>query len=317
MNATTTVSINIKRKRNGFFDEIRKHWLLYVFTLPALIYLFIFKYLPMAGIIIAFKDFNPVKGIFQSKWIGIDNFRFFFRGSQWGTVTFNTFYLNLLFLISGTVFAIFIAIVMSELNKGLYVRISQSIMILPNFISWVVVALFSIAFIGSNGIVNQLISLVGRQAIPFYTDASKWPMLFVIIRIWKGAGFGAVIYLAAITGFDTELYEAATIDGASRFQRIICITLPLLKNTVVMMTLLSIGSIFYGDFAMIYSFIGDNAALFSTTDVIDTYVFRALRTSGNMGMSAAVGLYQSFIGFILVVVTNAVVKKLSPESAIF
>jgi putative aldouronate transport system permease protein len=190
-------------------------------------------------------------------------------------------------------------------------------MILPNFISWIVVALFSIAFIGGNGLVNKFLEGVGAAQISFYNNAGIWPGLFVIIRIWKGAGIGAVFYMAAITGFDTEIYEAATIDGASRFQRIWRITLPLLKNTIIIMTLLSVGNIFYGDFAMIYAFVGDNAVLYETTDVIDTYVFRALRSTTNMGMTAAIGLYQSFIGFILVLITNSIVKKINPESAIF
>ena len=307
----------VKPGKKGFIWEMRRNWMLYLFTVPALLYILIFKYLPMAGIVIAFQKFNPVKGLFGSKWIGFENFRFFFRGSQWGGVTFNTFYLNLLFIVTGTIAAIFIAVMMTELTKGPYVRVSQSVMILPNFISWVVVALFSIAFLGGNGVINKVISTLGGDSIAFYNNAAIWPLIFVIIKIWKGAGFGAVVYMAAITGIDTEIYEAATIDGASRLQRIFLITLPLLKDTVILMTLLAVGGIFYGDFAMIYAFVGDNAALFSTTDVIDTYVFRALRTSGNMGMSAAVGLYQSLIGFILVVFTNTIVKKVNPESAIF
>ncbi|MCL2461363.1 MAG: ABC transporter permease subunit [Defluviitaleaceae bacterium] len=291
--------------------------MLYLFTVPALLYLLIFKYLPMIGVVIAFEKYNPVKGMFGSKFVGLDNFVFFFRGTQWKSVTFNTFYLNALFIVSGTVVSIFIAVAMAELGKSLYVRISQSVMILPNFISWVVVALFSVAFIGSGGVINKAVEAVGGQSIPFYNSAGLWPGIFVIIRLWKGAGFGAVVYMAAITGIDTEINEAATIDGASRLQRITHITIPLLKDTMVLLTLLAIGGIFYGDMAMIYAFIGDNSALFKTTDVIDTYVFRALRTSTNMGMSAAVGLFQSVIGFILVFITNTVVKKFNPESAIF
>ena len=271
----------------------------------------------MVGNVIAFQKFNPIQGLFGSTFVGLENFRFFFRGSQWKTITINTFYLNALFIISGTIASITIAIIMTELAKGIYVRISQSIMILPNFISWVVVALFSIAFIGGNGLVNKFLESSGSASIPFYNTASIWPGLFVIIRIWKGAGIGAVYYMATITGFDPEIYEAATIEGASRFQRIWRITIPLLRNTIVILTLLSIGNIFYGDFAMIYAFIGDNSILYETTDVIDTYVFRALRSTTNMGMTAAIGLYQSFIGFIFVLAANTIVKKINPESAIF
>jgi len=306
-----------RKPKNGFISEISRHWLLYALTVPAFIYLIVFKYLPMLGVIIAFQKFNPIQGLFGSPFVGMENFRFFFRGSSWRSVTFNTFYLNVLFITTGTLAAVFIAIAMTELRKGTYVRVSQSVMILPNFLSWVVVALFSIAFMGSNGVINRVLKMLGQSTIPFYNEPGVWPLAFVIIRIWKGAGFGAVVYMAAITGMDTEIYEAATIDGASQLQRIWRITLPLLKDTVILMTLLAIGGIFYGDFAMIYAFIGDTAKLYPTTDVIDTYVFRALRTSNNMGMSAAVGLYQSFIGFILVITTNAIIKKVNPASAIF
>jgi putative aldouronate transport system permease protein len=314
--ADTVVKAPAKKKK-GFIWEIKNNWLLYLFTLPALLYLIIFKYVPMVGIVIAFQRFNPIRGITGSTFVGLGNFTFFFRGSQWHSVTFNTFYLNALFIFSGTLASLFIAIAMTEMGKSLYVRISQSIMILPNFISWVVIALFSVAFIGSNGVINDLLRRFGSEPIPFYNSPHLWPSIFVIIRIWKGAGFGAVIYMATIMGIDTEINEAALIDGASRLKRIFYITLPMLKDTVILLTLLSVGWIFYGDFGMIYPFIGDNAALFSTTDVIDTYVFRALRTNTNLGMSAAVGLYQSVIGFIIVVLTNTVVKKLNPASAIF
>jgi len=312
----TAGSVRLEKKQ-GFLWEISRHWMLYAFTLPALCYLVVFKYIPMLGVVIAFKKFNPMLGMFGSPWVGMENFKFFFRGSQWRSVTYNTFYLNTLFIVTGTVASIFIAIAMTELRKGPYVRVSQSVMILPNFLSWVVVALFSIAFMGSNGVINRILISLGMDTVPFYNEPSVWPAAFVTIRIWKGAGFGAVIYMAAITGIDTEIYEAATIDGASQFQRIRRVTLPLLKDTVILMTLLAIGGIFYGDFAMIYAFIGDTAKLYPTTDVIDTYVFRALRSSNNIGMSSAVGLYQSFIGFILVATTNTIIKKLSPESAIF
>ena len=309
------------KKKNGFLREITQKWQLYILTLPAIVFLLIFKYLPMAGIVIAFQKFSPIKGIFGSPWVGLDNIRFFFRGQQWQSVTFNTFYLNILFIISGTTASILIAVAVTELRRsfrrGFYTRVSQSLMILPNFLSWVIVAMFSVAFLGSNGVINLTLTSLGLEPASFYIDPKPWPAIFVIIRIWKGAGFGAVVYMAAITGIDPEIYESATIDGASQLRRIWHITLPLLKDTVVLMTLLSIGGIFYGDFGMIYAFIGDTAVLFPTTDVVDTYVFRALRSSNNMGMSAAVGLYQSVIGFILVVTTNTIVKKINPESAIF
>ena len=307
----------IKRK-DGFLHEITHNYWLYLLVFPAILYAVVFKYLPMIGVIIAFEDFNPVKGMFGSKLVGFDNFKFFFRGSQWMQITFNTLYLNILFIITGTIAALVVAIVLTELGRSYYVRIAQSVMILPNFISWAVVAMFAQAFIASDGgFINQIITAFGGESVGFYSTPSVWPAIFVIVRIWKGAGFGAIIYMAVIIGIDPEVKQAAKIDGASRFQEIMHITLPALKDTVILLTVLSVGSIFYGDFGMIYTFVGDNSMLFPTTDVIDTYVFRSIRTSGSMGMSAAVGLYQSFIGFLLVIGTNTVVKKINPDAAIF
>ncbi len=305
-------------KKDGFLHEMTRNYWLYLLIFPAILYTVIFKYLPMVGIVIAFEDFNPIKGMFASKWVWFENFRFFFRGSQWMQITFNTLYLNVLFIITGTIAALVVAIVLTELGRSYYVRIAQSVMILPNFISWVVVAMFAQAFIASEGgFINQLLQALGGEPVGFYSTPSVWPAIFVIVRIWKGAGFGAIIYMAVIIGIDPEVKQAAKIDGANRLQEILHITLPALKDTVILLTVLSVGSIFYGDFGMIYTFVGDNSMLFPTTDVIDTYVFRSIRTSGSMGMSAAVGLYQSLIGFILVIGTNAAVKKINPDAAIF
>lgn len=305
-------------RKSGFLYEVRHNFWLYMLAFPAIVYLVVFKYLPMIGMAIAFQDYNPIKGIFGSEFVGFDNFRYFFRGSQWMTVTFNTLWLNSLFIITGTVASVALAIMLVELGKNWFVRFNQSVMIFPYFISWAVVAMFAQAFISSDGgYINRLIELFGGTPINFYSEADIWPTIFVILRIWKGAGYGAIVYMAAIVGIDTSVYEAARIDGANRMQTIMRITLPLLKDTIILMTILSVGSIFYGDFGMIYTLVGDNSILFPTTDVIDTYVFRSIRTSGSMGMSAAVGLYQSLIGFILVIATNKLAKKFSPDAAIF
>lgn len=307
-----------RQKQDGFLTEIRRNFWLYMLAVPAILLTILFKYIPMVGISIAFQDFNPIKGIFGSQFIAFDNFKYFFRGSQWLQITVNTLWLNVLFIITGTIAAVAIAVMLVELGKNLFVRFNQSVMIFPNFISWAVIAMFAQAFVGSDGgYINRWITALGGTPISFYSEPGVWPLIFVVIRIWKGAGFGAIIYMAAIIGIDTGMYEAARIDGASRMQMIFRITLPLLKDTVILLTILSVGSIFYGDFGMIYTLIGDNAILFPTTDVIDTYVFRSIRTSGSMGMSAAVGLYQSLIGFVLVLATNKLAKRYSPDSAIF
>lgn len=297
--------------------ELSKNCFMYVLATPGIIWILIFSYLPLIGLIIAFQDFHPMKGIF-SDFVGLENFEFFFTSGDWEKVTFNTFYLNILFIIFQTIAAIVLAVMVSELTVKLFKKVTQSIMILPHFISWPVMAMFSLAFFSTdNGLFNSILENMGLQKVNFNTSPKIWPTLLVFFRIWKNSGFSSIIYLAVIMGINPELYESAKMDGASRFQCIFRITIPLLKNTVILLTLMAIGRIFYGDFGMIYAIIGENSLLFPTTDVIDTYVFRALRRAGSMGMATAVGLYQSIIGFILVIVANALARKYSSEAALF
>lgn len=289
----------------------------YLLLLPALVFIIVFAYFPMVGIIIAFEDYDPIAGMFASPLVGFENFRFFFSSSDWIQVTLNTLYLNTLFIGTGTVASLIIAVILSELKRGWFVKVSQTLMTLPNFVSWATVALFSVAFLSTDGIINNSITAMGGTAVPFYSSPDVWPTVFVIIRIWKGAGWGAIVYMAAILGIDESIYEAAKIDGASRLRCIFSITLPLIKNIIILMFIMSIGNIFKGDFGMIYPFIGDNTLLYPTTDVIDTYVFRALRSFTNYGRTAAIGLYQSLMGFLLVLFANWLARRYAPESAIF
>ncbi|MDR2822673.1 MAG: ABC transporter permease subunit [Acholeplasmatales bacterium] len=300
-------------KKTDFFKNKGRYLLL----LPSLVFMVVFAYFPMVGIVIAFQEYDPVQGFFGSKWIGIENFKFFFQGTEWIQVTVNTLYLNALFILTGTFLSIAIAIMMSEIHKRIFKKASQTLMTLPNFVSWATIALFSVVFLESDGIINVILELFGREPISFYSDPDVWVSVFVIIKAWKGAGWGAIIYMAAILSIDNEIYEAAMMDGASRFQCIFKITIPLIKNVIVLMLIMSIGGIFKGDFGMIYPFIGDNSMLYPTTDVIDTYVYRALRSFTNYGRAAAIGLYQSIMGFILVLLANFLAKRYSPESAIF
>lgn len=302
-----------KLKRNDFVKNRGRYLLL----LPSLVFMIVFAYIPMVGIVIAFQNYDPVAGFFGSPWVGWDNFRFFFESGEWVQVTLNTLYLNALFIITGTLMSILIAIVMSELKNKLFTKSMQTLMTLPNFVSWATVALFSVAFFEPEGIINKIISAFGGTPIDFYSDPDVWVGIFVIIRAWKSAGWNAIIYMAAILGIDREMYEAARIDGASKLRCIFTITLPLIKNTIVLMTIMAVGGIFRGDFGMIYPFIKDNTMLFPTTDVIDTYVYRALRSFTNYGRTAAVGLYQSVMGFALVILSNKLAKRYAPESAIF
>ncbi|WP_058303005.1 ABC transporter permease [Gorillibacterium timonense] len=304
-------------KHKGLHDLVYNRYL-YALAIPAVIFSIIFAYLPMIGISIAFMNFNPLKGIFHSPWVGLENFRFFFRGSDWLVITRNTVLYNVAFIATGTILSLTLAIMLTELGRNLFVRVMQSVMILPNFISWPIIGLFTVAFFTADtGVLAHFFTSLGLPQVSFYTNSHVWPWILVIMNLWKTAGFGAIVYMAAIVGIDKELYEAARIDGASRFSCIFRITLPLLKSTIVVLFLLSLGNIFGGNLDMIYSLVGDNSFLFPTTDTIDTYVFRALRTTGSMGMTQAIALYQSLVGFVLVVAANKLASKLDKDSALF
>jgi putative aldouronate transport system permease protein len=315
-------SVVIKKNKKTFLSDVKQNFYLYLLVLPGILYFVIFKYLPMVGVVVAFQDFNTMKGIFRSEFVGLKNFEYFFTSKEWLVVTWNTVYLNILFLFSGLFFSILIAIVLSEINSKYFKKVTQSLAILPNFISWTLVSMFVFALLSTDiGFVNSVLKAFGfiqeGQEISFYSNPDLWVAILVVLKIWKGAGFGSVIYLAAIAGIGQEMYEAAKIDGASRMQCITKITLPQLRTTVVLLTLFGIGDIFQGDLGMIYAIVGDNPNLYETTDVIDTYVFRMLRQMNDISMSTAIGLYQSFVGLVIVYVTNYLAKKYDSDSAIF
>jgi len=309
--------INTKKK-NSFFQEIRKNHLLYLLTLPGILLIFVFAYLPIFGIVIAFQDFRPIEGVFGSPFVGFENFRFFFESTEIYRVVFNTVYLNLLFILCVMVVSVSIAIAFSEINSKKFKVFMQTIVTLPHFLSWTVVAMIVSIFLPyQGGMVNQILNMFGNESITFYNEAKYWPFFLVVIKIWHAAGFGSIVYLATISGINPEIFESASIDGASRWRKIWHITLPMLKPTIILLMLLALGGIFYGDFGMIYAIVGPNALLYPTTDVIDTYVYRALMELGNMSMSSAVGLFQSFVGFILVLTVNQITRKYSPDSALY
>lgn len=304
-------------KRTGLLRELKLHRSLYLLTLPAILFFIVFEYIPMAGIVIAFQDFSVIKGPFGSPFNNFENFSVLFEAPAFKRVVFNTLWLNLLFLAFGMFFSIAIAVLLNEMGMKTYKKITQSIMILPHFLSWTIVAMFAVPMLSSNGLVNTTLSAIGLEPISFYRTPEVWPTVLVVMHVWKSAGFGSIIYLATIAGISDQIFEAAIIDGANRWQRIIRIIVPMLKNTIVLLLLLNVGRIFYGNFGLIYPMVGNNSFLFETTDIIDTYVYRALMELGDLGMSAAVGLSQSVIGFILVLGTNSLARRLTPESAIF
>lgn len=297
---------------------MRKNYLLYLLTLPGIALIFVFAYLPIFGVAIAFQDYNPVKGVFGSEFVGFKNFRFFLESDEIFRVLFNTVFLNLLFILCGMVVSVTIAILLSELKSKKFKIITQTMVTLPNFLSWTVVAMIiSIFFTYQGGVLNQILNALGFKSVAFFNEAAYWPFFLVCIKIWQGAGFGSIVYLATISGINPEIYESASMDGATRWGKIRHITLPLLKPTVILLLLLATGGIFYGDFGMIYAIVGKNALLYPTTDVIDTYVYRALMDLGNVSMSAAVGFFQSLVGFILVITVNQITRKFSPDSALY
>lgn len=291
---------------------------LLLLCLPSVLWFLVFSYAPLCGLVIAFQKYSPAKGIFKSPFVGLKNFEFFFKSQSFLTVTFNTLFLNALFICATMLCSVLIAIAISEVTNKYFKKTAQSVVILPHFISWTVVALLLEAFLKTDGgMVNNVLLSLGLPKISFYQDAKVWPAVLTFLRIWQGAGFGSIVYLATITGLDQEMFEAAKVDGASRFTCLRYITLPLLKTTVILLFIMNVGRIFNGDFGMIYAIVGNNTLLYSTTDVIDTFVYRQLMEANNMGMSSAVGLYQSVMGLIMVLITNFITRKAEPESALF
>lgn len=299
----------------------QRDFTLYLLALPGVAFLLVFSYIPMFGMVVAFKDFDVTKGILGSDWNGLQNFIFFFQSEILGRILFNTLFLNGLFILATTFTSVLLAVLINEIRLRFLQRLFQSTIFLPYFMSWIVISMILQGFIGGIGgqesLVNTWLGFVGIPSINWYLQPSVWPVLLTFLKVWQGAGYLSIIYLAAITSISPEIYESARMDGCSSAQMAWRITVPLLIPTILILLLLSVGKIFYGDFGMIYSLVGDNGTLFSTTDVIDTYVFRALRQSGNLGMTAAVGLFQSVVGLILVLLVNWISRRYSDNTSLF
>lgn len=305
-------------KKKKTWKNIKKAFPLYLMVAPGFLYLLINNYIPMSGIIIAFKKLDFRKGIFLSDWAGFSNFEYLFKTPAALLITRNTLLYNFAFIVVNTVVSILIAILLSELRSKAKVKIFQSAVLIPSLISIIIVSYLVYAFLsGRTGFINGTLTSLGKENISFYTEAKYWPFILVFVNCWKGAGYSSVIYLAAILGIDQEMYEAAEIDGATRWNKIKCITLPLLKSTVITMTLLSIGKIFYSDFGLFYQVPMNSGALLDVTNTIDTYVYRGLIESGDISMSSAACVYQSLMGFILVMIANWLTKRYSSENALF
>ena len=288
----------------------------FALMLPALIYIFINNYLPMFGIFIAFKNINYQKGIFGSEWAGLKNFEFLFKTKDAYIMLRNTLGYNVLFIFLSVVLSVSLAILMSEIGRTFLAKVLQPLIIFPNMISMVIVAYIVYAFLNSQtGFLDK--SILAAAPISWYSDPKYWPFILTIVNVWRGTGYGSIIYMASIAGIDAELFEAARVDGATRWQQITRITIPLLKPTVVMLVLMSVSKIFNSDFGLFYQVPMNSGALYSTTQTIDTYVYRALMQLSDIGMSSAASVFQSIVGFVLVLTANKIVARVDEDNKLF
>jgi len=311
----------LKRTKNRL--NIKKNMAFLLMVLPGVLWLFLFKYLPMLGIVIAFKDFRYsrggfIKSLFKSEWIGFDNFKFLFSSNDAYIIVRNTLGYNAIFIIIGTVFSVAFAIMLNEMTRKKLSKFYQTSMFFPYFLSWVIVSYFVYTFLSlDKGIINNILLALGLEKVSWYAEPKHWPGILIFVNNWKNLGYSTVFYLAAICGIDKAYYESAMIDGATKWEQIKYITIPHLKPLIITLTILAIGRIFNADFGLFYNVPKESGPLFPVTNVIDTYVYRGLMKSGDIGMSTATGLFQSFVGFVLIMATNAVVKRVDKDNAIF
>ena len=302
----------------NLIHELKKNRALFIMAAPAVALLLIFNYLPMFGVVLAFKDFNYEKGILFSNWSGFSNFEFLFRTDAAFEITKLTIMYNMAFIIIGIVIPILLAIILNEIRNRMLAKVYQTVAIMPYFLSWVVVSFIFLAFLEPDkGYLNSVLKSFGIEPVFWYSEVKYWPGILIFANTWKNVGYSSIIYLAAITGISDEYYEAAILDGAGKLQQIYYITLPFLKPMMIILTILAVGKIFYADFGLFYQVPMNYGQLYSATNVIDVYVFNGLKTMGNIGMSAAANLYQSFVGFILVLGSNMIVRRIDKDYALF
>ncbi|AWB43088.1 sugar ABC transporter permease [Paenibacillus sp. CAA11] len=307
----------------AFFKNLFKNKVMLFMVLPGAVWFFFFSYLPLVGTIAAFKQYRFSRdgfwaSLMDSKFVGWDNFKFLFSTDDAYVITRNTLLYNIAFIGLGLVLSVLMAIVLSELVNKKMAKIYQTGMFLPYFLSWVIVGYFAFSFLSMDrGLLNQVLGWFGVENIQWYSETKYWPYILILVNLWKAIGYNSVVYLASIMGIDRSLYEAAMIDGANKWQQIRRITIPMLSPIIIIMTLLAVGKIFYADFGLFYQVPRDSGTLYSVTNVIDTYVYRGLKTTGEIGMSTAAGLYQSIVGFVLVMISNFIVRRVDKDSALF
>lgn len=289
-----------------------------ILTLPAALLIFVFCYLPMGGVVLAFKNFNVQQGIFGSPWVGWKNFEFFFTSSDAWRVMRNTIGLNVLFIAGKLVCSVAFAMLMFGIRRKRTIKFYQTVSIIPSFLSWVVIGFMTYSLLDpTKGLVNKLIEACGGTGIQWYAEPMYWPAILLIVSLWQGVGSGSIFYFASLMGIEKDYFEAAELDGATRWQQFRYITFHFLLPLITIMTILDVGKIFRSDFGLFYNVTRNVGALYPTTDVIDTYIYRALMKIGDIGMSSAVGLFQSAVGFVLILGTNLIVRKIEPDNALF
>ncbi len=313
-----TAAVAAPRKKRTFIQNVIRYKVLILMCLPAILFFFFFNYVPLPGIYVAFVNFNYRGGIFGSPFVGMKNFEFLAQSGKLLELTKNTVLYNLAFIVLGNLFAVFLAILLNEIKSKWFKKVSQTMMFLPYFISQVLVGLLVYNMLNYDyGFVNNVLTSLGMEKWGPYSDPGVWPILMVVIYLWQNTGYNSVVYFAAIMGIDAEIIEAARVDGANCFQKIRYIILPSLKPTVVILILFALGGIVRGNFGLFYNIIGQNSILYPTTDIIETYVYRATVTDFNFSTASAVGFYQSIIGFIIVMTCNFIVKKIEPDYSLF
>ncbi|MDF0479382.1 sugar ABC transporter permease [Vagococcus sp. PNs007] len=300
-----------------------KNKALLLMALPGTLWLIIFFYIPIFGNVVAFKNFKIsdggfIRSLIDSPWVGFENFKFLFKSSNAYLITRNTIMYNLTFIILNLIVAVIFAVILSQLRSKRSIKVIQTSMLLPYFLSWVIINYFVYAFLSpEKGLFNAIISAGGGEAISWYNEPKYWPFILIFMGVWKGIGYNSIIYFASIMGIDPTYYEAAEVDGASKWQQIVHVTIPQLIPLMTVLTILAVGNIFKADFGLFYQIPRNSGTLYEVTDVLDTYIFKGLTTTGDIGMASAAGLYQSVVGCIMVVVTNLVVRKYDENSALF
>ena len=306
-----------------FVRTLRENFIFLLMVLPGAAWLILFFYIPVFGNIVAFKDYHItgegfIASVMKSKWVGFDNFKFLFSSKDAYIITRNTVLYNLGFIFLGLIVSVGIAIIFSELRSKRVVKVLQTSMLFPYFLSWVIISFFTDAFLNvDKGLVNHILTSLGMKTINFYSELWIWPALLLFLGIWKGFGYSSVMYYATIMGIDPTYYEAATVDGASKWQRIRNITIPQLSSLITVLTILAVGNIFRADFGLFYQIPHNAGALYSVTNVIDVYVYNGLTKSGDIGMTAAAGLYQSVVGLVLVLISNIIARRIDKNAALF